>query len=121
MVYYTFRGGFAVDADLGNVYTPVWKTDLDLGTLSFVATPNGEHQALLFKRQKIGKPARTSLALRAEALGVDMGTPPGTGADRATVRKEISRQVCRAEQYTEDRDAANARQKAYDEVKVSMS
>jgi len=85
---------------LRNVLTPVGKSDV--GTRSFVATPNGEHQAWLFKRPgeeeayakdnsqairkksslktKTGKRARLSLPLRAEALdigsaGLNLGTP----------------------------------------------
>ena len=88
---------------LRNVLTPNGKTRV--GVQSLVATPEGEHQAWLFMRSgekeahaqdnsqavqtarkkarletKTGKPARTSLARRAEASGVgsvglNMGRP----------------------------------------------
>ena len=94
---------------LRNVHTPSGKTRV--GIQSLAATPNGEHQAWLFKRPgdeeahaqdnsqairdarkrarretETGKPARTSLPLRAEALGVgsvglNMGRPLGSGPD----------------------------------------
>ena len=95
---------------LRNVLTPNGKTSV--GVQSFVATPKGEHQAWLFTRSgekeahaqdnsqavqtarkkarletKTGKPARTSLAVRAEALGIgsfglNMGRTLGSGSDR---------------------------------------
>ena len=134
---------------LRNVLTPSGKTDV--GTQSLVATPGGEHQAWLFMRPgeeeahakdnsqavqtarkkarletKTGKPARTSLALRAEALGVqsaglNMETPLGIGPDREKAQKALSLEVRRAEQSVKERDAVNAKQKAYDQVKVSVS
>ena len=133
---------------LRNVLTPSGKTDV--GTQSFVATPNGEHRAWLFKRPgeeeahaqdnsqavknarkkarletEMGKPARTSLALRAEALhigcvGLNMGTPLGIGPDREKTQKALSAQVLRAEQSALERDAVNAKQKAYKQAKVSV-
>ena len=134
---------------LRNVLTPNGKTSV--GVQSFVATPKGEHQAWLFTRSgekethaqdnsqavqtarkkarletKTGKPARTSLALRAEALGVqsaglNMGTPLGAGPDREKAQKALSLEVRRAEQSVKERDAVNAKQKAYDQVEVSVS
>ena len=131
------------------VLTPSGKTDV--GTQSFAATPNGEHQAWLFKRPgeedahaqdnsqairaarkkarletKTDKPARTSLAVRAEALGIgsfglNMGRPLGSGPDREKTQKALSAQVLRAEQSAQERDAQTARVKAYDQVKVSVS
>ena len=78
---------------LRSVLTPNGKTSV--GVQSFVATPGGEHQAWMFMRPgekeahaqdnsqavknarkkarretEMGKPARTSLALRAEALHI---------------------------------------------------
>ena len=133
---------------LRNVHTPRGTTHL--GTQSLVATPNGEHQAWLFMRSgekeahaqdnsqavknarkkarletETGKPARTSLALRAEALyigsvGLSMGTPLGAGPDREKTQQALSKIVRRAEQSVEERDAVNAKQKAYDQVKVSV-
>ena len=134
---------------LRNVLTPSGKTDV--GTQSFVATPNGEHQAWLFKRPgeeeahaqdnsqavrnarnkarretETGTPARTSLALRAEAPGVqsaglNIGRPLGIGPDREKTEQALSKIVRRAEQSVEERDAVNAKQTAYDQVKVSVS
>ena len=73
-----------------------------------------------------GRPARTSLALRVEALGVksvglNMGRPLSIGPDRVKARKALSLEVRRAEQSVEERDAVNAKQTAYDQVKVSVS
>jgi len=133
---------------LRNVLTPSGKTDV--GTQSLVATPGGEHQAWLFKRpgeeeahakdnsqavqtarkkarleKERGKPARTSLAVRAEALGIgsglNMGTPLGSGPDREKTQKALSAQVLRAEQSAQERDAQTAWQKAYKQVKASVS
>ena len=134
---------------LRNVLTPSGKTDV--GTQSLVATPGGEHQAWLFKRPgeeeahakdnsqavqtarkkarletETGKPARTSLALRADALpigsvGLNMGTPLGIGPDREKTQKTLSKIVRRAEQSVEDKDAQTAWQKAYKQVKASVS
>ena len=134
---------------LRNVLTPNGKTSV--GVQSFVATPKGEHKAWLFMRSgekeahaqdnsqavqtarkkarletKTGKPARTSLARRAEASGVgsvglNMGTPLGIGPDREKTQKALSAQVLRAEQSAQERDAQTARVKAYDQVKVSVS
>ena len=133
---------------LRSVLTPNDKTSV--GVQSLVATPGGEHQAWLFMRPgeeeahakdnsqavqtarkkarletKTGKPARTSLALRAEALGIgsglNMGTPLGSGPDREKTQKALSAQVLRAEQSAQERDAQTARVKAYDQVKVSVS
>ena len=131
---------------LRNVLTPNGKTRV--GVKSFVANPDGEHQAWLFMRpgekeahaldnsQAIrnarnkarretepGKPSRTSLPLRSEALGVgcvglNMGKPLGSGPDRVKARKALSLEVRRAEQSVKERDAVNAKQKAYDQVKV---
>ena len=71
---------------------------------------------------KTGKPARTSLAVRAEALGIgsglNMGTPLGSGPDREKTQKALSKIVRRAEHSVEERDTVNAKQKAYDQVKV---
>ena len=132
---------------LRNVLTPSGKTDV--GTQSFVATPNGDHQAWLFMRPgkkeahakdnsqavqtarkkarletETGRPARTSVALRAEALhigsvGLNMGTPLGIGLDREKTQQALSKIVRRAEHSAEERDAVNAKQKAHDQVKVS--
>ena len=115
---------------LRNVLTPSGKTDV--GTQSLVATPKGEHQAWLFKHPgeeeahaednsqavrtarkkarletKTGKPARTSLALRAEALdigsvGLNMGRPLGSGPDRVKARKALSLEVRRAKLSVEE-------------------
>ena len=134
---------------LRNVLTPNGKTSV--GVQSLVATPEGEHQAWLFMRSgekeahaqdnsqairnahtrarretETDKPARTSLALRAEALGVQsaglyMGTPLGAGPDREKAQQALSKIVRRAEQSVEERDAVNAKQKAYKQVKVSVS
>ena len=134
---------------LRNVLTPNGKTSV--GVQSFVATPKGEHQEWLFTRPcekeahaqdnsqavktarkkarletETGKQARTSLALRAEALdigsvGLNMGTPLGSGPDREKTQKALSKIVRRAEQSAEKRDAVNAKHKAYKEVKVSVS
>ncbi len=134
---------------LRNVLTPNGKTSA--GVQSFVATPGGEHQAWLFTRSgekeahaqdnsqavqtarkkarletKTGKPARTSLARRAEASGVgsvglNMGTPLGIGPDREKTQQALSKIVRRAEQSVKERDDVNAKQKAYDQVKVSVS
>ena len=125
---------------LRNVLTPSGKTRI--GVQSFVATPDGEHQAWLFMRPgekqahaqdntqavrnarnkarretETGKPARTSLARRAEASGVgsvglNMGTPLGIGPDREKTQKALSAHVLRAEKSTEERDAQTARVKA---------
>ena len=122
---------------LRNVLTPNGKTSA--GVQSFVATPKGEHRAWLFMRSgekeahaqdnsqavqtarkkarletETGKQARTSLALRAEALGVQsaglfMGTPLGAGPDREKTQQALSKIVRRAEQSVEERDAANAK------------
>ena len=78
------------------------------------------------RETEMGKPARTSLALRAEALhigcvGLNMGTPLGIGPDREKTQKELSAQVLRAKKSTEERNAQTARVKAYDQVKVSLS
>ena len=134
---------------LRNVLTPSGKTDV--GTQSLVATPKGEHQAWLFTRpgekeahakdnsqavknarkkarleMETGKSARTSLAVRAEALGIgsiglNMGTPLGSGPDREKTQKALSAQVLRAEQSAQERDAQTAWQKAYKQVKASVS
>ena len=133
---------------LRSVLTPNGKTSV--GVQSLVATPGGEHQAWLFMRpgeeeahakdnsqavqtarkkarleKERGKPARTSLAVRAEALGIgsglNMGTPLGSGPDREKTQKALSKIVRRAEQSAEEQAAVNAKQKAYDQVKVSVS
>ena len=134
---------------LRSVLTPNGKTSV--GVQSLVATPEGEHQAWLFMRpgeeeahakdnsqavqtarkkarleKERGKPARTSLAVRAEALGIgsiglNMGTSLGSGPDREKTQKALSAQVLRAEQSAQERDAQTARVKAYDQVKVSVS
>ena len=133
---------------LRSVLTPNGKTSV--GVQSLVATPEGEHQAWLFMRsgekeahaqdnsqavqtarkkarleKERGKPARTSLAVRAEALGIgsglNMGTPLGSGPDREKTQKALSAQVPRAEQSAQERDAQTAWQKAYKQVKVSVS
>ena len=131
------------------VLTPNGKTS-DV-VRSFVATPGGEHQAWLFMRPcekqahaqdntqavrdarnkarretETGKPARTSLTLIAEASGVgsvglNMGTPLGIGPDREKTQKALSKIVRRAELSAEDKDAQTAWQKAYKQVKVSVS
>ena len=134
---------------LRNVLTPNGKTSV--GVQSFVATPGGEHQAWLFMRPgekeahaqdnsqavqtarkkarletKTGESARTSLAVRAEALGIgsaglNMGRPLGIGLDREKTQQALSKIVRRAEQSVEERHAVNAKQKAYGQVKVSVS
>ena len=88
------------------------------------AVKNARKKARL--ETETGKPARTSLALRAEALhigspGLIMGTPLGIGPDREKTQKALSAQVLRAEQSAQERDAQTARVKAYDQVKVSVS
>ena len=134
---------------LRSVLTPNGKTSV--GVQSFVATPGGEHQAWLFMRPgeeeahakdnsqavqtarkkarletKTDKPARTSLAVRAEALGIgsfglNMGRPLGSGPDREKTQKALSLEVRRAELSAENKDAQTAWQKAYKQVKVSVS
>ena len=134
---------------LRSVLTPNGKTSV--GVQSLVATPGGEHQAWLFMRPgeeeahakdnsqavqtarkkarletATGKPARTSLAVRADALGIgsfglNMGRPLGSGSDQKKTQRALSLEVRRVEQSVEDRDAVNAKQKAYKQVKVSVS
>ena len=136
LIFDEYRRDLHDGTQLRNVYTPSAKTRV--GIQPFAKTPNGEHQAWLFKRPgeeeahakdnsqairvaykrarretETGTPARTSLVLCAEAPGVEsaglnMGRSLGSGPDREKTQKALSQQVLRTEQSTEDRDAQTA-------------
>ena len=114
-----------------------------VGTQSLAQTPNGKHEAWLFKRpgkeeahkqdntQSIrnarnktkreeitGMPARASLTARAVSLGMEL--PLVSAPDRAKARNSLSAQVRRAEQPPEDRDAVNAARRANAQVTISV-
>ena len=114
----------------------------DVGSKSLAPTPNGKHEAWLFKRpgeekahkqdniQSIrnarnkakreditGMPARASLSDRAASLGLEMLSV--YGPDRAKARNSLSAQVRRAERPPEDRDAVNAARRANEQVAKS--
>jgi hypothetical protein len=106
------------------VHTPGGNTHV--GAQTFVTTPNCRNEAWLLKHpdkearrkdnaqsicdfrkktkreNKTGMRARVSLAVRAKSAGV--------GSAEAKKLKALSREVLRAEQSVEDRDALNERQ-----------
>jgi hypothetical protein len=73
------------------------------------------------KEQETGKPTRLTLNARASGLGfgADDGLSVGKSNgldDRGNARKAFSKQILRAEQPSEERDAQNAVRRASDQV-----
>ena len=121
------RGTFEdtqVLSETPNKRNKTWLYDILPGTTTGAAVERRKlnSKAISNVRKKVkgadksGEPARESLTVRAMLAGIHPG-PLGVGPERVKAQRALSRDVRRAEQPPEDRDASNAARRTNDHVR----